>query len=284
MEVGVNFKNLASYNENMAKGMEDKLFFIKKLNLQPNKNYLFVDFGCADGVLIDTLYGIMKDNNINAFFIGYDISETMIELAKNKFSHYPTYNVLFTSKWDDVKKSIDTYSEMESVLILSSVIHEVYSYADSLDDIDLFWHRVLDSNFKYICIRDMMCSRDINRKTKRNLWVKLDEECPLGSTLRSQVNEFEKIWGSTHELNKQFIHFLLKYRWTINWKREVNENYFPIDIEGFLEKMESYNLIYFKRFRVPYLEKCWYDDFRIKLEDYTHIKAIFENKKNNDDI
>lgn len=284
MEVGVNFKNLASYNENMAKGMEDKLFFIKKLNIQPNKNYLFVDFGCADGVLIDTLYGIMKNNNINAFFIGYDISETMIELAKNKFSHYPTYNVLFTSKWSDVEESINTYSNMESILILSSVIHEVYSYADSLDDIDLFWHRILNSNFKYICIRDMMCSRDINRKTKRTLWEKLDDKCSLGSTLRCQVSEFEKIWGSTHDLNKQFIHFLLKYRWTINWQREVNENYFPIDVEGFLEKMKSYNLIYFKRFRVPYLEKCWYDDFEIKLEDYTHIKGVFENKKNHDAI
>ena len=47
---GPYFKNIEEYNERMAKSMEDKLFFVEKL---PSiQNYLFVDFGCADGSMI----------------------------------------------------------------------------------------------------------------------------------------------------------------------------------------------------------------------------------------
>ena len=37
----------------MAKGMEDKLFFLNEL--PKNYEYTFVDFGCADGTLINYL-------------------------------------------------------------------------------------------------------------------------------------------------------------------------------------------------------------------------------------
>lgn len=32
MEIGERFKNILAYNENMAKGMEDKLFFLNELS------------------------------------------------------------------------------------------------------------------------------------------------------------------------------------------------------------------------------------------------------------
>ena len=32
MEIGKNFADLVSYNENMTKGMEDKLWFLKHLD------------------------------------------------------------------------------------------------------------------------------------------------------------------------------------------------------------------------------------------------------------
>lgn len=276
MEIGTKLVDLSSYNENMAKGMEDKLFFVEKLNLKKNGHYLFVDFGCADGALIDTLYGIMESNEIHCYFIGYDISETMIELAKTKFN-YNTTSVLFTSDWDEVKNKVDTYSAMESILILSSVIHEVYSYAESEDDINLFWHRVLESNFKYICVRDMMCSMDIERPMED--YHKFKENIPFATSMSIILNSFEKKWGKIYKSNKQFVHFLLKYRWRINWNREVNENYFPIFIEDFIEKIKSYNLIYFERFKVPFLEECWKQDFNVEIDDYTHVKAIFSKSK-----
>ena len=279
MEVGLDFKNIASYTENMAKGLADKMFFLNKLNISPKRSYLFVDFGCADGILISSLYEIFNSKGINAYYIGYDISETMIDLAKTKFN-YNTDKVMFTSDWEEVISKMNEYPGNSKVLILSSVIHEIYSYAESDDDIDIFWHRALDSNFDYICIRDMMVSKDINTSAfKTNAYKKVDYKIPVINKYRIQ---FEDIYGKIYNW-KNLIHFLLKYRWTINWDREVHENYFPIYIEDFLKKFEKkYNLNYFERFRVPFLDKCWLDDFNIidtEIFYNTHIKTIFERKK-----
>ncbi len=280
MEIGIDFKNIISYNENMAKGLTDKLFFLEKIHFNPEKYYLFVDFGCADGVLIDAMYNILTEKNIAASFIGYDISETMIELAKTKFNHY-TDMVRFTSSWDEVEESVKKYTNMESVLILSSVIHEVYSYAENNSDIDLFWERVLTTGFKYVCVRDMMCSKDINHKTDIELIQKINDLIGFATSLSRQRNEFSNIWGSISDNNKQLVHFLLKYRWTINWDREVHENYFPIYVDEFLRAFsDKYNISFLERFRVPFLEQCWRDTFGIEIEDYTHIKTVFELKKN----
>ena len=283
MEIGIDFKNIISYNENMAKGLADKLFFLEKIHFNPEKYYLFVDFGCADGTLIDAMYNILNEKNIPAYFIGYDISETMIELAKTKFNHF-TNTVKFTSSWNEVEEIIKKNTNMESVLILSSVIHEVYSYAENNSDIDLFWERVLSSGFKYICVRDMMCSKDINRTPSEEICNGIKERCFIGSDMSKLKRSFEKKWCGEENIYynlKYIIHFLLKYRWTINWDREVNENYFPIYLDEFLMAFsDKYNISYFERFRVPFLEQCWKDEFNVEIEDYTHIKTVFELKKN----
>lgn len=270
MEIGVDFKNLSSYNENMAKGMEDKLWFLKHLNKRDN--YLFVDFGCADGTLINCLsqFPVLYSST----FIGYDISDKMIDLAKTKFAWNPTIDIHFTTNWEDVKNCInDTSEEIKKVLILSSVIHEVYSYGSD-EDVKLFWNRVFETGFDYIFIRDMMVSDDINRESSNS-----DVEKIYYRTKTNQLLEFIHNFGPIN-IQKNLVHFLLKYRWKINWDREVKENYFPISVEDFLSKFTNkYNLNNFERFRVPYLDKCIKEDFEITLDDYTHIKAFFEIKK-----
>ena len=274
MEVGRNFKNIKTYNKGMSKSLSDKLFFLN--HLPKERDYLFVDFGCADGILINSLYEIYKNN---CYFIGYDISEAMIGLAKSKFN-YPAQNVNFTSSWNDVERKLNN-TKFKKVLILSSVIHEIYSYANSEDDITNFWDKVISNNFDYICIRDMMCSDDIDRNTNLTLLGYFNTRGRnVNNTLNRQSKEFEYTWGDLNN-NKNFIHFLLKYRYTINWDRELHENYFPIYIDQFINRMlntkrSNYSLSYFERFRVPFLEKCWNDDFGISIEDYTHVKMIFE--------
>ena len=68
-EIGIKFANIDYYNKEMQKGMEDKLFFIERL--PQNQNYMFVDFGCADGSMINALASIYKDNPHNCY-VGYD--------------------------------------------------------------------------------------------------------------------------------------------------------------------------------------------------------------------
>lgn len=284
MEIGKTFVNLEYYNQNMQKGLEDKLFFLNHLDLKEGGDYIFVDFGCADGTLISAMCDILGDKGINVYYIGYDISETMIELAKTRFSH-KSDNVMFTTSWDEVKEKLELYSCMESILILSSVIHEVFSYAESAKDIFDFFDK-LNSGFRYICIRDMMCSEDLDRSVfdsdkDKDIMYAVKEAFPCGEG--KWLREFEKEYGSISHM-KNLVHFLLKYRWKINWDRELHENYFCTTIDEFLKHMNLYfNINYLERFRVPFLEQCWKEDFGIELDDYTHVKMILEKKKNEKD-
>ena len=133
----------------------------------------------------------------------------------------------------------------------------------------------------------MMVSKDsersalINESVENKVYEKT--KCCGSSGLYSYRTEFEDIYGKLFKSWKNLLHFLLKYRWTINWNREVHENYFPIYVEDFLNKFEEkYNLNYLKRFRVPFLNTCWKTDFDInenEISDNTHIKTIFELKK-----
>ena len=273
MEVGKKFENLKVYNQNMAKGLEDKMFFLE--HLPKEDGYVFVDFGCADGTLIDALYHSLSPRNQ---YIGFDISEQMIDLARTKISESPK-NVLFTSDWNDVRYEL-LGNDKKKVLILSSVVHEVYSYAKSREDIDTFWKRVLETGFDYICIRDMMVPSDTRTTTTDPSWINNINWDAKGCVPIKRREQFVNKWGPIG--NKHVaLHYLLKYRWQINWEREVNENYFPIDIEDFLKQFESrYNLDYFQRFVVPFIKNAIYEDFCITLgdDDFTHIKAIFSIK------
>ena len=273
MDVGAKFKNLRLYNYEMAQGLEDKLFFLEHL---PNENgYIFVDFGCADGTLIDSLYHILPADNL---FIGFDVSDQMIDLAKTKRTDSPN-NVIFTTDWRDVQYAL-MGSDRKKVLILSSVVHEVFSYAKSTKDIDTFWKRVLETGFDYICVRDMMVPNDTRNTATPTEWINNIKWDAKNNVPAGRREQFCEKWGPI-EIKYNALHYLLKYRWQINWDREVNENYFPIDIEVFLDKFKSsYNLDYFNRFIVPFIKDKIKEDFSITLgdTDFTHIKAIFSKK------
>ena len=271
-EIGKKFTDIQYYNKEMQKGMEDKLFFLDKL--PKDNNYIFVDFGCADGSMINALSNILQGSYNR--YIGYDISETMIELAKTNYHGPVNANVIFTNEWNEVEKNIEwtkICTEYKSVLILSSVIHEVYSYAKDGNDITEFWNRVLNTEFDYVVIRDMCPSEDIDRRSDIHIEDKVRDKADI-----TLLDEFENEWGSISN-NRNMIHFLLKYRWKVNWKREVHENYFPISSNLLIQMFnDGFNVDYFERFRVPFLDKCLKEDYNIELTDYTHIKAIFTKK------
>ena len=275
-EIGIKFSNIEYYNKEMQKGMEDKLFFVERL--PKNQNYMFVDFGCADGSMINALASIYKDNPNNVY-VGYDISDEMIKLAKTNYHGPVNANVRFTTNWDECRQSgSSVFVNRKKVLILSSVIHEVYSYGTE-ETICKFWDQVRYSDFDYIIIRDMCPSEDIDRDAKKSLTNTIERSRNVSI---EQVKEFSEIWGTLTN-NKNAIHFLLKYRWKVNWDREVRENYFPIYVEDLIEKITCtgarYKIDYLNRFRVPFLDKCIKEDFNIELDDFTHIKAIFSKKQ-----
>lgn len=281
-EIGVNFNNLTFYNEQMRKSMEDKLFFLKLLPAEDN--YVFVDFGCADGTMLNILSDMLEHNRNKYSYIGYDISDTMINLAKANFHGDADTDIHYFTDWEDVEKQLKTYithttyyEQKKYVLILSSVIHEVYSYSDMKQILE-FWYHVTNTNFDYIVVRDMCPTTDIDRPTDEFMLHTLNNMIRDREPYNTLINDFEAIHGSI-ENNKNFIHFLLKYRYQINWEREVKENYFPIYVEDLLTAItgeEKYRIMYIKRFIVPFIKKQIYNDFRVDVRDFTHIKAIFK--------
>ena len=281
-EIGVNFNNLTFYNEQMRKSMEDKLFFLKQLPAEDN--YVFVDFGCADGTMLNILSDMLEHNKHKYSYIGYDISDTMINLAKANFHGDADTDIHYFTDWEDVEKQLKTYiapnayyEQKKYVLILSSVIHEVYSYSNMKQILE-FWHHVTNTNFDYIVVRDMCPTKDIDRPTDEFMLHTLNNMIRDHKPYNTLINDFEAIYGSI-ENNKNFMHFLLKYRYQINWEREVKENYFPIYVEDLLSAItgeEKYRIMYMKRFIVPFIKQQIYNDFRVDVKDFTHIKAIFK--------
>ena len=274
-EIGEKFANLTYYNDCMKKSMSDKLFFID--HLPKNQDFAFVDFGCADGTMINFLTELYNGEERENVYIGYDISEEMISLAKTNYHGPINFDVTFTNKWDEVISKLESLGKIhwKKVLVLSSVIHEVYSYGDD-KSIGEFWDHVTNSGFDYICIRDMCPYSDIDRPAYyRNIDKIIEKE-----DYKWQLDDFESKFGNITN-HKNLVHFLLKYRWKINWTREVNENYFPIYVEDLIKnitKDSKYTIDYLERFRVPFLDKCFKEDFDIELKDFTHIKAIFTNR------
>lgn len=270
MKLENQFTDIVSYTDNLRKGMTDKLFFLDYL---PREDLLFLDFGCADGSMIKALREDPRCQGRNHGFVGYDISKEMIGLAKKKQGKLQSDHTFFTTSWksamDFIRKERQSHPR-KTVLILSSVIHEVYSYEAS---VDTFWSRVTDAGFDYVTVRDMMPSKTIDRATEATIY-KTFMKHQQKVLQPNQIADFEQHWGKLSN-NKNLVHFLLKYRWVINWSREVKENYFPIYAEDFVEKLKSYRTLYYEAFRVKFLDECILKDFGIQLVDNTHIKAVF---------
>jgi SAM-dependent methyltransferase len=252
-------EDITKYNVSMFKGVEDKLFFLPKIDTD-----LIVDFGCADGKILS----IIKQKKPKVSLIGYDISKEMLKVAKNNVP-----NATFTDSWNDIESIVSNYEN--ATLILSSVIHEVYSYSNGVE-IKKFWNeKVFGGLFKYIIIRDMIPSCQLQKEDF--LAFKEDVKKVNKLSNKKYLNSFEKIWGLIDNDYRTFLHWLLKYTYTDNWEREVKENYLPLTIETLYKKIPSnYKITYKNNFIYEPVHQRIIEDFGIRLRHTTHTKMIIE--------
>lgn len=257
MQENNKIKDLVVYLDKMQKTIYDKIFFVDKI-FEPVSS--FVDFGCADGELIKTLMHFKDDMK----YYGYDISEEMIESAKRNVP-----GALFSTDWDSLG-----FVPEDSVLNISSTVHEVYSYCSD-EDIAVFLERVFKSGFRYIAIRDMSVADADDVPVAPDDIKKLrahKEYLPF-------LEAFEKRWGKI-ERNRQFIHFLLKYTYTKNWDRELNENYLPISTESLFSLIpDDYEIVYYEHYVLPFKKWETAENFGIDLKVPTHVKILLKKKK-----
>ncbi len=254
----VKIADYESYNSNMELSMDDKLFFINMVDFD-----VIVDFGCANGVLLEKISRLRPDIAI----IGYDLDTTMINSCKSKMP-----NAIFTDRWNEVILEISKYKS--PLLNLSSVIHEVYSYHPKL--VSHFWsNNVFGSNFKYIVIRDMIPSSRIDSINMSRYQDDVNKIIEIADPY--YLNSFQRNWGDIKDNYRTFLHYLLKYRYKVNWSREVLENYLPVNIEEVISKIPtSYKIQYKDLFTVPFIKEQVYKDFGIKMDQNTHAKLILK--------
>lgn len=246
----------------MRTTINDKLFFLDKVNAT-----IFVDYGCADGSLFNEMIKHI-DSSKEYLLIGYDINPDMIELAnRNGVGDFDKVKIIYTSDFDKVISLI--HGKNNVAVILSSVLHEIYSYAKNEDEIRQFYDNL--PLFKWICLRDMMFSYSIDNNNLEIQKKILEHGNP------KQIEDFCNKYGSLEKVKNQ-LHFLLKYRYVQNWNRELNENYFPVFLEDILDKLTvDFDCMYLERFQVPFIMDCIKNDFELEFEYPTHVKLILKN-------
>lgn len=249
-----------SYVSEMGKSYIDKLFFMDKVD--PD---LVVDFGCADGFILSKIAMLRPGLRV----VGYDLDEGMLSRARSVLGD----RAVLTTDWNVVERM--ARASERPMLLLSSVVHEVYSYSTTRD-VQRFWRdQVFGGAFKWVCIRDMIPSGETGpvgdfRDDVRAVRSRVDP---------SYLKSFEDKWGKISQSYRIFIHFLLKYRYVENWDREVNENYVPVSLKTLRTKIPD-------NYKVTYEESYVYDFFRmqvrkdmgIDIRQTTHTKMIIERR------
>ena len=233
METKLN--DISIYNERMDKSIEDKLWFIDKVDAD-----IYVDFGCANGNLLKHLsYIHQKQGKTDIQYIGYDNNDEMLELARQNCNRFK--NISFTNDFVNVRNDYNIPNDKKVCLILSSVLHEVYYYSTEKER-DLFWESIYDLDFDYIAIRDMISGintdsfiPNINRILEYQIMTVKEK------ANQQQLLDFQRYWCRINSLHN-LTHFLLKYKYVENWDREVKENYLPLTLS-----LLHYRLNFFMR-------------------------------------
>ena len=246
--------DMQGYVEKMEKSLLDKLFFIDKI-WEPIETVL--DFGCANGVLIRSLQQLFPEYR----YVGYDISQPMIARAKEICPDTEFYTI-----WEEIP-----ITPSSTLLNISSTLHEVYAYGTK-ESIAEFWNRVWNTGFGYIAIRDMMVSSRIPTQ------ITPEEQEKVQGLYPEKLAQYQEIWGPVKE-RFHLIHYLLKYRYTENWEREVRENYLPISTEQLLSLIpDTYEIVYKEHYLLPFIGQQIYKDCGIRLKEATHFKLLLKRK------
>ena len=158
-----------------------------------------------------------------------------------------------------------------SAINLSSVLHEVYSYCNAKEE-HLFWHLLNTLGYDYIIIRDLVWNDPgYLRASDKDVKAVYDR-------YSAQVADFERVWGSI-TLQKNLVHYLLKYRYRENWGREVHENYLGYSTDAIINNLSSnYSVMYRKDYILPFLYDTVKKDFGIELKNTTHTQLIFKRR------
>lgn len=254
-------QNKEIYLTKMSKTFFDKAWFMSHI---PESINTIIDFGCADGSFIEFL----KNNCPSIKYFGVDNDPVFIRKAQEKgFRASTSLNQLLDSN------NFHRIIPETTCLVLNSVLHEVYSY----NKVEELWKQIEHFKPKYIAIRDMMLNvnKDVDLTGIEYVFEKY---------YKNKFQDFKEYWFDEHDIcytSEFFVHFMLKYLYDENWKREVKENYLPLTLHELIDRAWSseYEIEFKNHYKLPYLVNRWKQDFHLNIEhEYTqNLKNLINN-------
>lgn len=241
----------SGYLNKMRKTFMDKSWF---MSIIPCDVTTIVDFGCADNSFNEFLQNSFPEYG----YIGIENNPDFVKKVKSK-------GQMCFETLKDLADS-DLIIPDNTLLVLNSVIHEVYSYGN----IDKFWEDVKALNPKYIAFRDMYV-RNCGEYGSR---IEAEFESAISNSfMEEHYKDFVKEWGPLKD-GYTASHFLLKYFYTENWNREVKENYIPYHYRELHTKIRNagYNITFERFYSLPFLKDKWHSDFN--CDKYPQLKTF----------
>lgn len=258
---------ITDYNTYLARmdvSLPDKAFFVYRAPLAR----VIVDFGCAAGNLFRYIRSVSNQEYI---MIGYDTDRAMRELASE-----PADIVCGTlaELCEAIEHALIAHNlTMKNVLFnFSSVLHEMNG--EEIDEILGFINNLRPG---YISVRDMKF------KPKREIYG--NEFHIFNEKYPDQFNSFLASRNKTFPSLVDYAEYLLKYKYTENWERELEEYYFRgfALTEGYylaLIDNHKYRPTWDVNYCLPHFNRQIKDDFGISFDvsDYftTHEQLLLE--------
>jgi SAM-dependent methyltransferase len=250
-------KNYKTYTDGMAKTFADKAWFVEKLPLHIDT---LIDFGCADGAFI--AYIERTYPNRFKYFIAVDNDETMLQKARQNLLPLGRRVV-----YQNGLHNLYPTDCVNSVFVLNSVLHEVFSYCEPRQ-YDEFFANIRRLDFPFIAIRDM--NADLEGWNHQALY----ETAHYFHLEEPEMWESMDKWGLD---SIDAVSFLLKYRYQENWAREKDERYLW-NIEHIVtrELKQWYSIQEVEKFYIPFIFEQTKKDFPFfDVEPFnTHIKML----------
>lgn len=264
----MNNKQLETYLKRMDAAMEEKLFFLDKINW--DEVGTIIDFGCADGTMIEALWRMTGEeiDLSNKHYIGIEKNSALRALARKRFDNKDGhFNFCEKLNNDHFRK---LWGTEPAIIIFSSVWHEIFSYC-SKEEINEIISLIKEA--RYIIIRDMIGPSEYDGK----IYYKMsneDKSIPLpAENILKQIKELHSY--EDEEDNK--YEALLKYLWQNNLEYELPEKYFSIDWEHLTQELHTHKVYFLRDYTNEYLQRRM-SEKGLLINFPTHRTIIYRKK------
>lgn len=243
------------YCESMAKSLDDKLFFLNEIDI--NGYDYIVDFGCADGRILEVLDE--KLTNKKTILIGIEKNKLMFDQLVS-LAGRAKHRMIVSIELTDV--IINVLNNKKNLIIFSSVLHE-YDWKNFKEFFILF---------DTIVMRDMQCPEKFWYKVPESTKALVTKDFP-----EELLAKLERKYGAINDLDRLYRYFLM-YRYADNFDHELQEDYFSIiwdNLKEWLTNDYVFHILYEKDYILPFIKQDIATKFGYELKYPTHKQIIF---------